>query len=218
MNRSAAILLVVAGVSLLAMTTEAGARLWLACIDDDSPPTRREDAARTQAIVVLGGNRDRVHEAARLHALTRLPILLAGKGTGDWPFEAESEKMAWILRTQHGMEPRWVETRSVNTHENAQESWCLLRPQGIERVILVTDSGHMARARYEFRWAGFTVVGDPIAQASSPRPLAPADFVPGRAGWHSVLRALDEYRDFAFAIVEDLASREPRCGTGAAPG
>ncbi|MEJ8836250.1 YdcF family protein [Ramlibacter sp. AN1133] len=195
--------------------TEAGARFLLSFVHDDSPAVRKEQAAQAQAIVVLGGNRDRVHEAARLHSLTRLPILLAGKGTGDSPYEAESEKMAWMLRTQHGIEPRWVEKHSVNTHENAQESWCLLKAEGVQRIVLVTHAKHMARARYEFRWAGFTVVSDPIPDPSAPPPR-PSDFVPGQAGWRSVVRALDEYRDLAFAVVEDLVT-EPRCGTGAAP-
>jgi uncharacterized SAM-binding protein YcdF (DUF218 family) len=204
----------VAAAATFLLGTTAGARLWLALVDDHSPPVRKEQAARAQAIVVLGGNRDRVHEAARLHALTGLPILLAGKGTGDWPFEAESEKMAWMLRTQHGIAPRWVETRSVNTHENAQESWCILQPEGIDRIVLVTHAVHMARARYEFRWAGFTVVSDAIPDVPARPPLTAADFVPGHAGAQSVRRAFDDYRDFAFAIVEDLVS-EPRCGTGA---
>src|SRR5262249_14353307 len=187
-------------------------------IEDRSPPVQAQQLARAQAIVVPGGNRDRVHEAARLHALTGLPILLAGKGTGDFPFEAESEKMAWMLRTQHGIEPRWVEARSANTHENAVESWCLLAPAGIQRIVVVTHAGHMVRARREFQAAGFEVVSAPLPAPDPRPPLSARDFVPGPAGWQSVLRTLGEYRDLAFGIVEDFADRVPRCGTGAAPG
>ena len=208
--------LAIAAVILLG--TPAGARLWLAGIEDGTPPLHREQAAQAQAIVVLGGDRDRVHEAARLHALAGLPILLAGKGTGDWPFEAESEKMAWLLRTQHGIEPRWVEARSVNTHENAVESRCLLQPQGVERIVLVTHARHMARAGYEFRSVGFTVVADPIGEPAARPPLGAADFVPGPAGWQRVRGALAEYRDLVLAVVEDLATGQPECGTGASAG
>ena len=93
-----AVTLGVAALAVLLFATEAGARVWLALIEDHSPAVQKQEAAGAQAIVVLGGNRNRVHEAARLHALTALPILLSGKGTGDSGYAAESEKMAEILR------------------------------------------------------------------------------------------------------------------------
>jgi uncharacterized SAM-binding protein YcdF (DUF218 family) len=211
-------ILSLAAVAAFLFWTPAGARAWLACMEDRSPPPGKEQALGAQAIVVLGGNRDRVHEAARLHSLTGLPILLAGRGTGDWPYEAESEKMAWMLRTQHGIEPRWVEKRSMNTHENAVESWCLLNPHGLKRIVLVTGAQHMRRARYEFRQAGFVVVSDPVVETTPWPPLGARDFVPGAAGLRSVGRALGEYRDLAFGFVEDLADGAPHCGAGAAAG
>jgi uncharacterized SAM-binding protein YcdF (DUF218 family) len=207
----------VGAAATVLLATPAGARFLLVTIEDHSAPLQKEQAAQAQAIVVLGGRRERVHEAARLHSLTGLPILLSGKGTGDRPYASEAEKMAAILRTQHGIEPRWVETRSVNTHENAVESWCLLAPQGLVRVVLVTQARHMVRARREFQAAGFDVLADPVPEPLVRPPLAAGDFVPGPAGWASVLRALEEYRDLLFGMVEDLADGVPRCGTGAAP-
>jgi len=115
------------------------------------------------------------------------------------------------------MEPRWLETRSRNTYENAVESRCILRPQGVGRVVLVTGAQHMVRARYEFRRVGFEVVPDPVSERPRMPPLAAHDFVPGAAGVRSVGRALGEYRDLAFGIVANLLGPPPRCGTGAAP-
>ena len=207
---------VAAAAAALLLSTEAGSRLMLTGLLDRSPPPSADQARRAQAIVVAGGNRDRVHEAARLHALTGLPILLAGKGTGDSPYEAESEKMAWILRTQHGIEPRWVETRSVNTYENAVESWCLLEGEGVRRIVLVTHARHMARARHAFRSAGFVVLPDPIPEPRQ-RALEAADFVPSRTGLQRAGRVLGEYVELVVALLEDLVSGAPRCGAGAAP-
>ena len=63
-----------------------------------------------------------------------------------------------------------METGSINTRENALDSYGLLAPRGIRRIILVTSALHMPRAAVAFRKAGFDVIP------------APADFVTGWGG------------------------------------
>lgn len=211
----AAGMVLLAGLAALLASTQAGAWLLLYAMEDHAPPIEPAAARQAQAIVVVGGRTDRVHEAARLGRLTGLPILATGRGTGDFPFDTESEKMDWILRTQYGMQARWLETRSTNTHENAVESWCLLAPQGVRRIVLVTDSGHMLRARWEFEAAGFTVLRDVIAAPARPWPGA-AGLRPGRAGLEAAAPALADWAELAFTLLDSILHPRPQCGADAA--
>ena len=70
--------------------------------------------------------------------------------------------MADSLRDDFGVTVRWQEGRSRTTWENAQFSAQVLLPQGIKRVVLVTHAGHMPRAVWSFRKAGFEVVPAPV--------------------------------------------------------
>jgi len=130
------------------------------------------------AIVVLGGGRyprapeyggadtvsgpvlERLRYAVWLHRHSRLPVLVAGGNLvpGDTP---ESEVIAQALRADFGVEPRWLETGSRTTRENARHSARLLAGDGIDRVYLVTHAWHMRRASAAFRAAGLEVVPAP---------------------------------------------------------
>lgn len=56
------------------------------------------------------------------------------------------------------------ERESTNTWENAQLARQVLRPRGVERVLIVTDSIHMRRAEACFLRAGFEVERASIPQ------------------------------------------------------
>ena len=64
-----------------------------------------------------------------------------------------------------------VEDRSRSTLQNALFSRPLLGPLAGERVILVTDGFHLARAWASFRWAGYPQVGLAAASAFGQPPL-----------------------------------------------
>ncbi len=53
------------------------------------------------------------------------------------------------------------------TREEALRVAEFLRPQGVGRILLVTDSTHMIRARALFERAGFQVLAAPVSQISS---------------------------------------------------
>jgi uncharacterized SAM-binding protein YcdF (DUF218 family) len=95
---------------------------------------------------------------AELFRAGRAPIVVftGGKPRGDTAPCPIARVMA-ALAIQLGV-PRenvLVEDRSRNTWENATYTSSLLRPRGIHRVLLVTDSVHMRRAQACFRTQGF---------------------------------------------------------------
>jgi uncharacterized SAM-binding protein YcdF (DUF218 family) len=63
-----------------------------------------------------------------------------------------------------------LETRSLTTSENAWETSALLRHQGIQTAIVVTNAWHMRRALADFRLCGMQARALPTD--SSPTGLA----------------------------------------------
>lgn len=210
-------LLLLAGAAAFLVTTRAGAALLMWGLEHESAPALPAAlTGKVDAIVVLGGRTARIHEAVRLHRATGVPLLLTGKGGGDSGFEAESEKMEDILLRQYGLGPRWVETESVDTHENAVFSWCLVSSMGVRKVALLTDPFHMPRARAEFEAAGFEVVPAP-AQDRFDLPWRPqfswslASFRPGREGWLAARRPVLEWGGTVAALVAGVVLPRPAC-------
>jgi uncharacterized SAM-binding protein YcdF (DUF218 family) len=155
---------------------------WSAGLLEREPPLAREKWAmlgqRADAIIVLGSGRERgdvawggdqptgiglerQRFAARLAKASGLPVLTSGGLHYGTP-PSEAQMMADSLRDDFGVTVRWQEGRSRTTWENAQFSAEVLLPQGIKRVVLVTHAGHMPRAVWSFRKAGFEVVPAPV--------------------------------------------------------
>jgi uncharacterized SAM-binding protein YcdF (DUF218 family) len=149
-----------------------------------------------QAVVILGGGvrrhadefggatlsgltLERVRYGARVARATGLPVLVSGGAQKDMP--AEAPLMRDALVKEYGVPVRWVEPRSLNTHENAIYSAALLKASGVKRVILVGHSFDFPRTRLEFEAAGIAVVAAPISTATW-EPVTLGDFVPGLGG------------------------------------
>ena len=180
---------IVAGAGLAALaflSTNAGARLFVAPLERMTAPLQAPEQAGAQAIVVLAagrlrdapeyGERDipdyvalaRLRYAAHLQRRTGLPLLVSG-GNGSSGLApaaaaeeyAKADAMATALREDFGVPVRWIEPRSRDTAENAAYSAALLHADGIRRILLVTDAMHMPRARSAFERAGMEVVSAP---------------------------------------------------------
>jgi uncharacterized SAM-binding protein YcdF (DUF218 family) len=117
------------------------------------PPDRGQTA---DAIVVLGRGgafRDsRVKVAANLWQSQRAPLIFAS-GSGDG-----SEIVNKLERIGIPSEALEEEHCSQTTKENALFTASVLKPQGINRIILVTDPPHMLRSLLTFRNVGFEVI------------------------------------------------------------
>jgi uncharacterized SAM-binding protein YcdF (DUF218 family) len=108
------------------------------------------------AIVVLGRGwplmHDRVNTTAELWQAKRAPKIFAS-GRKDAPNLIE-------ILEEKGI-PQQVldgENCSLTTDENAVFTAAILQPQGIRRIILVTDKAHMLRSLLVYRAYGFKVI------------------------------------------------------------
>ncbi|GFM87109.1 membrane protein [Pseudomonas cichorii] len=150
-------------------------------LENEQPLSRQQWATLAQqadAIVVLGAGRERndpawgadtptgvglerLRFAAQLSKASGLPILTTGGlHFGEPPSEAAI--MAQSLQDDFGVAVRWQEGLSRTTWENATMTADILQPLGIKRVVVVTQAWHMARSRWSFEEAGFTVVAAPV--------------------------------------------------------
>lgn len=146
-------------------------------------------ATRADAIVVLGSGRERSDPAwgsdqptviglerlrytARLAKASGLPVLTTG-GLDYGSPPSEAQIMSDSLRDDFGVAVRWKEEQSRTTWENAHMTAGILLPQGIRRVVVVTQAWHMPRSVWSFEQAGFEVVPAPVGflSADNGRPL-----------------------------------------------
>jgi uncharacterized SAM-binding protein YcdF (DUF218 family) len=173
-------------------------------------PLALNELASVQAVVVLGGgvvpvspeygqpqlghaSFARLRYGAWLAKRSGKPLGFAGgrgwvNPGGDVP--PEGDIAGRIAADEFGLSMTWIDNRSRDTAENAAEMARLMRPAGVQRVALVTDSWHMPRALQAFRRAGLqplpAPMGFPVAGA---RPLL--EWLPSLGGWglsYAVLR------------------------------
>jgi uncharacterized SAM-binding protein YcdF (DUF218 family) len=140
-----------------------------------STPARLEHA---EAIVVLGGgiapdgtlNNGSLRRAVHGITLHRkgLGPLLVFLGTDNTDGPSEAEVRAELAR-QMGISPERILTEAGprTTRKEAVRVEVILRPMGVRRILLVTDSQHMARAQGLFERAGFEVLAAPADDLSS---------------------------------------------------
>lgn len=143
-----------------------------------SPPAN-VDSINADVIIMLGGGAlpdmpdvdgegtlcsspaSRVLAAVRLQRRLHIPILLSG-GQVYSDTGAEAKIASRVLRSL-GVEDKdiIVETRSINTTQNAKFSVEIMRERDLHRPLLVTSAFHMRRAVLNFEQQGVEVIPYP---------------------------------------------------------
>lgn len=181
-RRTGFLLIVVAFVSLYALSIVPVSKALLMGLEVHPPLSDAVEAGTHQAIVVLGGGRypdapeysgdtvnsgvlERLRYAAVLGNNTGLPILVSG-GAREPERDPEAVLMNRVLEESFGILVDWMETHSRNTVENAEYSARLLKDVDIDRIFLVTHASHMPRAVWAFEREGMEVTPAPTAYAS----------------------------------------------------
>ena len=177
-------LLSVAASGALWLLSCQGTAVWLArtALPQYPPVTSSQlRATQVQAIVVLGGGtypeapeygtaQPSPYTAARLRYgiwLSRqsgLPVAFSGGSgwaTGSNIKNSEAEVAARVALEDYSFTLRWVENQSRDTAENAQMLAPLLKRDGVQRIVLVTDALHMPRAVAEFERTGLAITPGP---------------------------------------------------------
>jgi uncharacterized SAM-binding protein YcdF (DUF218 family) len=167
-----------------------------------------------QAIVILSGDEtdilrdgrmaervghltlEREVAGAALARRTLLPVLVTG-GSDDPGDPPLATLMAESLRQDFGITPKWSETRSQDTWQNAQESAAMLRAAGIHSVYVVTHSWHERRALIAFRAAGLVATAAPVPPDAPPLPYF-HNLLPHVSGWQESYFAIHEWLGIAW--------------------
>lgn len=195
---------------------------WSARLLEDAAPLAVADwpqlAQRAEAIVLLGGGRERgdpawqgdqpsllalqrLRLAAHLQRASGLPILASG-GLHQGTPPSEAALFAAVLGDDHGVPVRWREEASRTTWENALLSAPLLREAGVRRIVLVTHAWHMPRARWCFERQGFEVVAAPLGALGVANGRPWGGWLPeGRALWQNSLLLHEALGALAYRLL-----------------
>lgn len=166
-----------AALTLYALSTPLVAQALLGSLER-ADEAIASDPGIAEAVVILSAglrasdieNNDRLPDALTLERLrkgaavareTGLPVLLSG-GLTRTTGSVLSEVMSKSLSGDFGIAPRWLESKSTTTAENAEFSAEILRTEGIRNVFVVTHAWHLPRARREFERHGIGVVPTPV--------------------------------------------------------
>jgi len=171
-HRRAGWVLLVGGLASLWLLSTPIVADSVSCLAEHYPALDLSKPTNAGAVVILGGGGqrklapeyggpspeyvllERLSYGAFVARRTGLPVLVSGA-------PVESLTMRTSLARDFGVSPRWTESQSRDTFENARFTARILKPEGIKRIILVTSSTHLWRAAREFEEAGFDVVPAP---------------------------------------------------------
>lgn len=177
---------------------------------DQHASVEQQIRARPTAIVMLGSSHTgfvpeygtsqldvsailRVNYAVWLAKKLNLPVLATG-GSSSGNKIAHAIAVAEYTAEHLNFELRWQESRARTTYENASLSKTMLAEDGIDQIILVSQSFHMRRAVALFEAQGFEVI-----------PAAVDYSQPWTAGnIHAWIPTLSAYEDSYRALHEHL--------------
>ena len=191
-------LLAWSGLILAGLLVSPGSVGWLLDDLENAPVVQPAKLKNADAIVILSGgarkyapefggqtvNRltlERLRYGARLAHRSGLPVLVTGGAPSD--SQPEGALMKTVLEEDFRVPVKWVESRSLDTRENAGFSAEILLPAGVRRIVLVTHAAHMRRSVEAFEHAGLEVIPAPTAFFGGRGPRD--DALPGLPGMNA---------------------------------
>ena len=134
---------------------------------------QRDDAARADAIIVLGAAaydakpspvfEERIRHGIDLYKRGMAPTLIFTGGYGGSGARFSESQVARRYALRQGVPEKaiLIESLSRNTHENLRQASLLMQQHNLHSVIIVSDPLHMARALRISRGLGIRAVGSP---------------------------------------------------------
>ena len=134
---------------------------------------QRDDAARADAIIVLGAAaydakpspvfEERIRHGIDLYKRGMAPTLIFTGGYGGSGARFSESQVARRYALRQGVPEKaiLIESLSRNTHENLRQASLLMQQHNLHSVIVVSDPLHMARALRISRGLGIRAVGSP---------------------------------------------------------
>lgn len=181
----------------------------------------QEDMPQAEAIVILGGatrnkespriipdmndSGDRLLYGAKLYKDGLAPQIILTGGRIQWygGDSSEAESMATILELMGiPRDDMILESRSLNTHENAVFTKEILEQKNIKQILLVTSAAHMPRSLAIFKKEGINAIPAPADFIISDRNLTESQFstqsqilslIPNAESLDYTTQALKEY-------------------------
>ena len=209
------LILIAAWCLLFFCSTPLASCLALGSLEWSYPPLeqRPRDA---QAIVILAGNvipaeglrrrselgQDTLYrclEGAELYQRGQpCPVLVSGGAVEDSSPPCSPLMRDFLVKLGVPVTDILVEDQSRSTWENALESYKLLNPRGINRILLVTDAVHLFRAERCFRRQGMEVVPCGCHYRAILFPLEVGHFLPSPSGGAGLEDASHEWLGLAW--------------------
>lgn len=159
----------------------------------------RAEAGTADAVVVLGAGTDpggRLSDPSLRRAVHAIALFRQGRAPrlvimgGDLMGVSEAEARARLARDMGvAAASLLLDTGARTTRDEAARLRARLQPLGVRRILLVTGSLHMPRARRTFERAGFEVLAEPVEDVAS-----------------SALGPLDRL-DLALAVLKEAVAR-----------
>jgi uncharacterized SAM-binding protein YcdF (DUF218 family) len=214
-RRRSYLILITSFCILFFCSTPLASSLALASLEWFYPPPqqRPEDA---QAIVIMAGyvhpaDGTRRHsqlgpdtlyrclEGTELYHLGQpCPVLVSGGKVVDTSPACAPLMRDFLVKLGVPATDILVEDQSRSTWENAVESYKLLKPRGISKVLLVTDAAHLFRAERCFRNRGMEVVPWGCHYRAKVFPLELSHLLPSPTGGAGLDEATHEWLGLAW--------------------
>ncbi len=138
---------------------------------------------------------ERLRYGIWLATQTGAPVAFSGgSGWAQADSTAEARVAGKIAAEEFGRPIKWIEDDSHDTRENAARTMSLLKPAGINHVVLVTNGWHMKRALRDFvEAAGPDILIEPAPMGLARRVDTPAlSWLPSTGGFRDVRDILRE--------------------------